>query len=613
MSEIVYNDEQAGVELRNDATRTDVLQDERADAVNSGIVKDVSDRRVATLVRGKKTARSKDPQGAQGARRKTSASYNSHRDLQNDGEDATENLVTDVTAENDGSDLSEAPGTTSVRESFSKVKSRRFMGRVVDGLVYEELEESDELDDAAPVYHDLRGFQRAATNRKPARALTDPDRGSADHVMSPDSKNTSHAVTTSGQAKRTETLNKSERKGFSGRRYPKRHFDTPTSTRKTRDWRARFKPQGAKREAQRQVAAAVRTSATASAKTTAATMTATAGAASFPVVGVIGVLLLFLLSIVALSAVFSAVFGFWDSEDQKRTLIGLPPYITYEMVEEALACQDEYGHPAGATIAQIICESGQGETMSELATRDHNLFGMKWSTDFANEPEVSGSASWLTGEEFDGAHVTITDRFTVFVGDRECIRFRSRVFLQQPLYKDNALIKEAIVTHSSDKMAEGLKETGWATSSVYEDSLKTALKTYNLYRFDDMTLADLKNGVYSKDTIVQAAFTQLGVPYVWGGTTPNVALDCSGLTQYCYAQAGIAIPRNSEDQHAAGTSIPLEEAEPGDVLWKPGHVAIYIGGDSFIHAPHAGDVVRQASGINYFTCAVTWRERTENE
>ena len=342
-------------------------------------------------------------------------------------------------------------------------------------------------------------------------------------------------------------------------------------------------------------------------------MTATAGAASFPVVGVIGVLLLFLLSIVALSAVFSAVFGFWDSEGRTRTLIGLPPYITYEMVEEALACQDEYGHPAGATIAQIICESGQGETMSDLATRDHNLFGMKWSADFASEPEVAGSASWLTGEEFDGVRVTITDRFIVFKGDRECIRFRSRVFLQQSLYRDNALIKEAIVTHSSDKMAEGLKETGWATSSVYEDSLKTALKTYNLYRFDAMTLADFKNGVYSKDAIVQAAFTQLGVPYVWGGTMPNVALDCSGLTQYCYAQAGISIPRNSEDQHAAGTSIPLEEAEPGDILWKPGHVAIYIGGDSFIHAPHAGDVVREATGIHYFTCAVTWRERTENE
>ena len=94
---------------------------------------------------------------------------------------------------------------------------------------------------------------------------------------------------------------------------------------------------------------------------------------------------------------------------------------------------------------------------------------------------------------------------------------------------------------------------------------------------------------------------------MWGGTTPGVALDCSGLTQYCYAKAGISIPRNSEDQAASGRRVPLSEATPGDILWRPGHVAIYTGGDGYIHEPHTGDVCRRASGIAYFTCAIRYR------
>ena len=98
--------------------------------------------------------------------------------------------------------------------------------------------------------------------------------------------------------------------------------------------------------------------------------------------------------------------------------------------------------------------------------------------------------------------------------------------------------------------------------------------------------------------------TQLGVPYVWGGTTPGVGFDCSGLTQWCYAQAGIPIPRVTEDQMAAGTCVPLSEARPGDILWRSGHVAVYLGGNSYIHAPRPGDHVRVAEGISRFTCAV---------
>lgn len=331
---------------------------------------------------------------------------------------------------------------------------------------------------------------------------------------------------------------------------------------------------------------------------------AAVASAAAPVAGVLAGILAFVLCVLVVSQLISALFGFWKNEAEKQKMEGLPPYITYEMVEAALECQEEYGHPAGCTIAQIICESGQGDHMSQLATRDHNLFGIKWASSFASCPEVTGKSSWVTGEEYDGQNVTITAYFTVFKSDVDCIKFRSRVFLQQSHFKNQPAIKEAIANHDSDKMAEGLKAGGWATSSSYVESLKSIMDTYNLRRFDTMSLETLKNMGQARATVVQAAYSQIGVPYVWGGSSPGVGLDCSGLTQYCYRQAGINIPRNSEDQASYGTKIPVSQAKPGDILWRPGHVAIYVGDNKYVHEPHSGSSCREATGANYFTSAI---------
>lgn len=90
--------------------------------------------------------------------------------------------------------------------------------------------------------------------------------------------------------------------------------------------------------------------------------------------------------------------------------------------------------------------------------------------------------------------------------------------------------------------------------------------------------------------IVSAAYTQIGVPYVWGGTTPYRALDCSGLVQYCYRQAGISIPRTSSAMAASGSTV--YDPQPGDICWTPGHVAIYIGGGQMIEAQQSGVPVK---------------------
>jgi cell wall-associated NlpC family hydrolase len=92
---------------------------------------------------------------------------------------------------------------------------------------------------------------------------------------------------------------------------------------------------------------------------------------------------------------------------------------------------------------------------------------------------------------------------------------------------------------------------------------------------------------------VAVAREQLGAPYVWGAAGPH-AFDCSGLTQYAYGRAGVALPRTSQEQLHTGHRVPLSQARPGDlvVYGDASHVGMYVGGGQVIHAPYPGARVR---------------------
>lgn len=97
---------------------------------------------------------------------------------------------------------------------------------------------------------------------------------------------------------------------------------------------------------------------------------------------------------------------------------------------------------------------------------------------------------------------------------------------------------------------------------------------------------------------VNAAMGQLGVPYRFAAESPGVAFDCSGLTKFAWGQAGVYLPHQSGAQSGSIPHISQSEIQPGDLIFYKspiGHVAMYIGGGSLIHAPRTGDVVKVAA------------------
>ena len=113
--------------------------------------------------------------------------------------------------------------------------------------------------------------------------------------------------------------------------------------------------------------------------------------------------------------------------------------------------------------------------------------------------------------------------------------------------------------------------------------------------------AGLGNGGGSSSGNAVASFASqfVGNPYVYGGTSLTNGADCSGFVMSVYANFGVGLPHSSSAMRGVGYGVSLSEAQPGDIICYSGHVAIYCGNNTIVHASTAATGIKYTSPANY--------------
>ena len=211
--------------------------------------------------------------------------------------------------------------------------------------------------------------------------------------------------------------------------------------------------------------------------------------------------------------------------------------------------------------------------------------------------DLTGTSSLTTDNKFEGklevtdiADPDITDVLYVFCENGE---LREKATLSSDIVAD--------LTFGTIVIAEKETELGWVYVSLPDGKkgwIHTKFLSSDFSEFpfkealqEEVALSSRGSSVAAG--VVQTAYKYMGVPYVWGGSSPS-GFDCSGYVQWVYAKNGVHISRTADIQYTEG--VPVSSLQPGDLVffttYAPGasHVGIYLASSLFIHASSSGYV-----------------------
>ena len=146
----------------------------------------------------------------------------------------------------------------------------------------------------------------------------------------------------------------------------------------------------------------------------------------------------------------------------------------------------------------------------------------------------------------------------------------------------------------SFQAAQGIKPDGMVGPATYEALLGRDMPEVT------------HSANFINHSIINGAMNYIGIPYVFGGTTPY-GFDCSGYVQYVFAQAGISLPRTADAQFEVGIPVSSYELMPGDMVffttytYGASHVGIYLGDGNFIHASSSNGVTISSLNSSYWS------------
>jgi cell wall-associated NlpC family hydrolase len=158
-----------------------------------------------------------------------------------------------------------------------------------------------------------------------------------------------------------------------------------------------------------------------------------------------------------------------------------------------------------------------------------------------------------------------------------------------PSSQEARIVAEAtIALEAIDRYADRRDVDAYDVFQVYAD--RVAVRVAAFLEVDHRELRTAwRQASVARQRAVMAGLTQLGVPYELNAERPGIGLDCSGLTRFAWKSSGVSLPRGSTLQYDVSSRVSESEAQPGDLVWRPGHVALYLGIEgAIIQAPRTG-------------------------